>query len=72
MRAHPAHGSCTVRVTLVVLLELVVVLHGPVRDALEAEARSLTGFVARTAAVMIMTGCRRGRLAQGRRCDKVA
>jgi hypothetical protein len=72
MRAHPVHGSCTARVALVVPLELVVVLHGPVRDALEPEACSLTVFVARTAAVMIMTGCRRGRLVQGRRCDKVA
>jgi hypothetical protein len=44
-RARPAHRSCTARVALVGRLKLVVVLCGPVRDALEPEASSLTGFM---------------------------
>jgi hypothetical protein len=65
MRARLAHGSCTVRVALVVRLKLVVILHGSVRDALVPEARSLTVFVARTATVMIMTGLSRRTASSG-------
>jgi hypothetical protein len=49
-REHDRMGRVVVR------LKLVIVLHGPVRDGLEPEARSLTVAVARRAAVMIMTG----------------